>query len=497
MASAQPWAYNEMNDNRTPAAHHYTDSATVLLLVCAIIWSLIGMTAGVWLAAQLVMPQLNFDIAEISFGRLRPFHTNAVIFGFGGSALMATAYYSVQRTCHARLFAPRLAWFAGLAWQLGLAAALLSVLFGYTSSKEYAEFEWPFDIAIALLWIAFGVVFFGTIARRKIRPIYVSNWFFGSLILVVAMLHVVNSLALPYSWMQSYSVYAGAQDAIVQWWYGHNAVGFFLTAGFLGMFYYTLPKQAERPIWSYRLSVVAFWSFVYTYIWVGPHHLHFTAVPDWLMSLAMVMSIVLLLPSWATMVNAVMTMSGAWHKLRTDPGLKFVMVSMVFYALATFEGPMMSIKSVNLVSHYTDWTIGHVHSGALGWNAFITFGTLYFLTPRIAARPLAYPGWVNPHFWIALTGALLYIIAMWGAGISQGLMALSLDNYGQLSYSFIDIMLMNAPYHWIRLLGGALFLFGAILMAINLLTTLARGTMRAVAIPPVGKRADASVDAVH
>ena len=468
--------------------NYYTDSATIFLLICSVVWAVIGMSAGVYLAAELVMPWLNFDIAEISFGRLRPFHTNSIIFGFGGSALMATAYYSVQRTSHVRLFAPKTALVAAIFWQIGLLFALVSLLFGYTSSKEYAEFEWPFDIAVAVLWVLFGVVFFGTIVRRKIRPIYVSNWFFGALIIVVAMLHIVNNLALPYSWMQSYPIYAGSQDAIVQWWYGHNAVGFFLTAGFLGMFYYTLPKQSGRPIWSYRLSVIAFWAFVYTYIWVGPHHLYFTAIPDWLMNTAMVMSVLLLAPSWATMVNAVMTMSGAWDKLRTDPGMKFVMVSMVFYALATFEGPMMAIKSVNVISHYTDWTVGHVHSGALGWNAFITFGTMYFLVPKLAGVGLASKQLVNVHFWVALVGVLLYIIAMWGSGISQGLMALSLDGYGQLQYSFVEIMLMNAPYHWIRLLGGLLFLLGVLIMAGNLFTTFVRGKQPiAVAIPAVHK----------
>lgn len=455
---------------------YYTDSATVFLLFCTIVWAIIGMGAGVYLSAELVMPWLNLDIAQISFGRLRPFHTNAVIFGFGGSALIATGFYSVQRTCHVRLFTPKLAWFVAIGWQIGVAVGLVSLLMGYTSSKEYAEFEWPLDIAVALVWVSFAVVFFGTLATRKIRPIYVSNWFYGALIIVVAMLHIVNNLALPYSWMQSYSVYEGAQDAIVQWWYGHNAVGFFLTAGFLGMFYYTLPKQAGKPIWSYRLSIIAFWAFVYTYIWVGPHHLHYTAIPDWLMTTAMVMSLILLAPSWATMVNAVMTMSGAWDKLRTDPGMKFVMVSMVFYALSTFEGPMLSIKSVNVISHYTDWTVGHVHSGALGWNAFITFGTIYFLVPKLVGRKeLFSKHLVNVHFWLALMGVLLYIVALWGAGISQGIMNLSINDYGQLNYSFIDIMITTIPYHWIRLLGGLLFLMGALLMAYNLFKTFVAG----------------------
>ncbi|CAC9639476.1 Cytochrome c oxidase (cbb3-type) subunit CcoN (EC 1.9.3.1) [uncultured Gammaproteobacteria bacterium] len=458
-----------MNNNS-----HYTDSATVFLIFCTMIWAIIGMSAGAYLASELVMPWLNFDIAQITFGRLRPFHTNAVIFGFGGSALIATAFYSVQRTCHVRLFAPKLAWIVAIGWQIGVAVGVASLLMGYTSTKEYAEFEWPVDIAVAIVWVSFGIVFFGTLAIRKIRPIYVSNWFYGALIIVVAMLHIVNNLAIPYSWFQSYTVYEGAQDAIVQWWYGHNAVGFFLTAGFLGMFYYTLPKQAGRPVWSYRLSVIAFWAFVYTYIWVGPHHLHYTSIPDWLMTAAMAMSIILILPSWATMLNAVMTMSGAWDKLRSDPGMKFVVVSMIFYALATFEGPMLAIKSVNVISHYTDWTIGHVHSGALGWNAFVTFGTLYFLVPKlVGASDLYSKRLANIHFWLALMGVLIYIVALWASGVAQGIMNLSINDYGQLNYSFIDIVVVTIPYHWMRLAGGLMFLSGTLLMSYNLYKTYA------------------------
>jgi cytochrome c oxidase cbb3-type subunit 1 len=458
-----------MNNNS-----HYTDSATVFLIFCTMIWAIIGMSAGAYLASELVMPWLNFDIAQITFGRLRPFHTNAVIFGFGGSALIATAFYSVQRTCHVRLFAPKLAWIVAIGWQIGVAVGVASLLMGYTSTKEYAEFEWPVDIAVAIVWVSFGIVFFGTLAIRKIRPIYVSNWFYGALIIVVAMLHIVNNLAIPYSWFQSYTVYEGAQDAIVQWWYGHNAVGFFLTAGFLGMFYYTLPKQAGRPVWSYRLSVIAFWAFVYTYIWVGPHHLHYTSIPDWLMTAAMAMSIILILPSWATMLNAVMTMSGAWDKLRSDPGMKFVVVSMIFYALATFEGPMLAIKSVNVISHYTDWTVGHVHSGALGWNAFVTFGTLYFLVPKlVGASDLYSKRLANIHFWLALMGVLIYIVALWASGVAQGIMNLSINDYGQLNYSFIDIVVVTIPYHWMRLAGGLMFLSGTLLMSYNLYKTYA------------------------
>lgn len=488
MALDQVWVYGMGKNMNKLAADYYWDSASVFLMICSVAWALIGMSAGVYLAAELVMPALNLNIPELTFGRLRPFHTNSVIFGFGGSALMATAFYSVQRTCHVRLFSPKIAWFVAVAWQIGLFIALGSLLMGYTSSKEYAEFEWPIDIIVAIVWLAFGVVFFGTLATRKIRPIYVSNWFFGALIIVVTMLHIVNNLAIPYSLFQSYPIYSGAQDAVVQWWYGHNAVGFFLTAGFLGMFYYTLPKQTGNPVWSYRLSVIAFWSFVYTYIWVGPHHLHYTSIPDWLMTLAMVMSVILILPSWATMVNAVMTMNGAWGKLRTDPGLKFVIVSMVFYALSTFEGPMLAIKSVNVISHFTDWTVGHVHSGALGWNAFVTFGTMYFIAPKMAGVPLFSKKLVNIHFYLALFGTLLYIVALWGAGISQGLMTLAIDDYGQLKYSFIDIMMMTIPYHWIRLIGGLMFLIGAALMAFNLYKTFASSKQLTVdKIPPVAK----------
>ena len=348
----------------------------------------------------------------------------------------------------------------------------LSLLGGWTSSKEYAELEWPFDIAIAILWVSFGVVFFGTLAKRRIRPIYISNWFYGGLIIVIAMLHIVNNLALPVTLGKSYSLYAGAQDAVVQWWYGHNAVGFLLTGGFLGMVYYFLPKQAGRPIWSYRLSIVAFWAFVYTYIWAGPHHLHYSAIPEWVQSLGMVMSIILLAPSWATLINGIMTVSGAWQKLRTDPALKFIVLALAFYGLATFEGPMMAIRSVNVVSHFTDWTIGHVHSGALGWNAMITYGTFYFLIPRMAGRPLYSTPLANLHFWLALAGTMLYIMSMWAAGVSQGLLWLNLDETGELRFNFTDIMAGMAPYYGLRLLAGLIFLLGTCLMAWNLFMTI-------------------------
>ncbi len=462
---------------------YYRDRVVTMLTVFAMIWAIIGMAAGVYAAAELIWPTLDFGEPRLSFGRLRTFHTNVVIFGFAVSALMATAFYSVQRTCHVPLFAPALAWFTGLAWQLTILVGGWSLLEGYTSAKEYAELEWPLDIAIAVAWVCFGIVFFGTIARRKIKPIYVSNWFYGALIIVVAMLHIVNSLAIPVTLTKSYSFYAGSQDAIVQWWYGHNAVGFLLTGGFLGMMYYFLPKQANRPLWSYRLSIIAFWAFTYSYIWAGPHHLHFSSIPEWVQSLAMVMSLILLAPSWATMVNAIMTVSGAWQKLRTEPALKFIVLSLAFYGLATFEGPMLAIRSVNVVSHFTDWTIGHVHSGALGWNALVTFGTFYFMVPRLMGTELYSYRLANVHFWLALAGIMFYILAMWGAGVTQGLLWLSLDKFGNLLYSFTDIMATMPPYYMLRLVGGLLFLLGTILMGFNLFMTIA-GHQTARVRPP-------------
>jgi cytochrome c oxidase cbb3-type subunit 1 len=469
---------------------HYRDRVVTALVMSSVVWSLLGMTAGVYVAAELVWPTLDFGHEWLSFGRLRTLHTNAVIFGFGVSALMGTAFYSVQRTSHVPLFLPRLAWFCCIGWQLVVLLGGLSILAGWNQGKEYAELEWPFDIAIAVIWVAFGVVFFGTIARRRMKLIYVSNWFYGALIIVIAMLHIVNNLAVPVSYSKSYSLFAGAQDAIVQWWYGHNAVGFLLTGGFLGMLYYFLPKQAERPIWSYKLSIVAFWAFTYSYIWAGPHHLHYNAVPEWVQSLGMVMSLILLAPSWATMINGIMTVSSAWQKLRTDPALKFIVLALAFYGLATFEGPMMAIRSVNVVSHFTDWTIGHVHSGALGWNALITFGTFYYLVPRLAGAPLYSVRLANVHFWLALAGTMLYVLAMWGAGVSQGLLWLTLDSLGELRYSFKDIMASMPPYYFLRLVAGLVFLSGAFLMAINLGLTI-RGRRTALVRPPVAAGAHA------
>lgn len=469
----------------------YEDRLVLAFTVCSVLWALFGMFAGVYAAAELVWPVLNFDLAWLSFGRLRTVHTNVVLFGFAVSALMATSFYSVQRTCHVRLFAANLGWYVFYGWQLMMIIGVCTLFSGMNGGKEYAELEWPIDIAITVLWVAYAIVFFGTIATRRVRPIYISNWFYGAFIIVVAMLHIVNNLALPVSLTKAYSLYPGAQDAIVQWWYGHNAVGFLLTGGFLGMMYYFLPKQAAQPIWSYRLSVVAFWAFVYSYIWAGPHHLHFNSIPEWVQSLAMVMSLILLAPSWATMINGIMTVSGAWQKLRSDPGLKFIVLALAFYGLATFEGPMMAIRSVNIISHFTEWTIGHVHSGALGWNALVTFGTFYYVVPRLLGRPLYSNALANLHFWLALAGTMLYIVAMWGAGISQGMLWLSIDELGELQYSFNEILTALAPYYILRLIGGILFFAGALVMAVNLYRTTV-GASLAVARPPLTTTAPAA-----
>ena len=463
---------------------YYQDGVVTRLVQFSVAWAVIAMSVGVYIAAELVFPTIDFGQQWLSFGRLRPLHTNGIIFGFGVSALMGTAFYTVQRTSHVTLFAPKLAWFCCYAWQLTVLLGGLSLLAGWTSAKEYAELEWPFDIAITVLWVCFAIVFFGTLARRKIKPIYISNWFYGALIIIVAMIHIVNSLAIPVTFSKSYSLFAGAQDAIVQWWYGHNAVGFMLTGGFLGMMYYFLPKIANRPLWSYRLSIVAFWAFTYLYIWAGPHHLLYNAIPEWVQSLTVVMSLMLLAPSWATMINGIMTVSGASEKLRVDPALKFIVLSLAFYGLATFEGPIMAIKSVNVVSHFTDWTIGHVHSGAMGWNAMITYGVFYYLVPRLAGKKLYSIGLANLHFWLALAGTMLYIMAMWAAGVSQGLLWLSMDEIGELSYSFKDIMASMAPYYGLRLIAGLIFLSGTILMAYNFYMTL-KGRESVIVRPPL------------
>ena len=445
--------------------------------VMTVIWGIVGMLVGVIIAAQLVWPELNV-VEWLSYGRLRPLHTNAVIFAFGGCALFASSYYAVQRTCHTPLFSPGLAAFTFWGWQVVILLAAVTLPLGFTSGKEYAELEWPIDILITLVWVAYAVVFFGTIIQRKTPHIYVANWFFGAFILTVAVLHLVNSAEIPVSlWpMKSYSAYAGVQDAMIQWWYGHNAVGFFLTAGFLGIMYYFVPKQAGRPIYSYRLSVVHFWALIFTYMWAGPHHLHYTALPDWTQSLGMLFSLILLAPSWGGMINGIMTLSGAWDKLRDDPILKFLITSLSFYGMSTFEGPMMSIKTVNALSHYTDWTVGHVHSGALGWVAMVSIGAMYYLIPRLFGKAEMFSvKLINTHFWIATIGVVLYIAAMWIAGVMQGLMWRSTNVDGTLTYSFVESVKSTYPFYMIRLLGGLLFLVGMLLMAYNMFKTIASG----------------------
>lgn len=453
--------------------------------IMTVVWAVVGMAVGVLIAAQLVWPALNFDIPWLTYGRLRPLHTNAVIFGFGGSALFATSYYVVQRTSHVRLWSDGLAAFTFWGWQLVILAAAVTLPLGITSSKEYAELEWPIDVLITIVWVVYALVFFKTLARRRIRRIYVANWFFAAYILTIAVLHVVNSAALPVSLFKSYSAYAGVQDAMVQWWYGHNAVGFFLTAGFLGIMYYFIPKQAERPIYSYRLSIVHFWSLIFVYIWAGPHHLHYTALPDWAQTLGMIMSLILIAPSWGGMINGIMTLSGAWEKLRTDPVLRFLVVSVSFYGMVTFEGPMLSIKTVNALSHYSDWTVGHVHSGALGWVAFISIGAIYYLIPRLFGRPIYSVGLIDLHFWISTLGIVLYVAPMWVGGVMQGLMWLAVNQDGTLAYSFIESMQAMHPFYLMRLLGGLAFLAGMLIMAYNLGRTVWRATPVEAPVPVV------------
>ncbi|WP_298440107.1 cytochrome-c oxidase, cbb3-type subunit I [uncultured Ferrimonas sp.] len=458
--------------NQTLPQTEYNYTVVRQFAIMTVIWGIVGMAVGVFIAAQLIWPELNFNTPWLTYSRLRPLHTNAVIFAFGTSALFATSYYVVQRTCQTRLFSDKMAAFTFWGWQAIIVSAAITLPMGLTSSKEYAELEWPIDIAIAVVWVAYAITFFGTMIKRKTSHIYVANWFFGAFIITVAVLHIVNSMAIPVSGMKSYSVYAGAVDAMVQWWYGHNAVGFLLTAGFLGMMYYFVPKQAGRPVYSYRLSIVHFWALIALYIWAGPHHLHYTALPDWAQSLGMVMSLVLFAPSWGGMINGIMTLSGAWHKLRTDPILRFLIVSLSFYGMSTFEGPMMAIKTVNALSHYTDWTIGHVHSGALGWVAMISIGAIYHLIPHLFNQPQMYSiKLINIHFWLATIGTVLYIVAMWISGVMQGLMWRAVNADGTLTYSFVEALKASEPFYFVRFLGGVFFLTGMFLMAYNVFMT--------------------------
>ncbi len=450
--------------------------------VMALFWGALGMIAGLYAALELAYPAFNLNIPEITFGRLRPVHTTLVIFGFGGSALFATSYYVVQRTCQTRLYSDSLATFTFWGWQLAILLGVISYMAGITQSKEYAEFEWPIDLLIAVTWVVYATVYTMTLRRRSQPHIYVANWFYMAFILATAILHIFNNIAIPVSLTKSYSMYSGVQDAMTQWWYGHNAVGFFLTAAFLGMMYYFVPKQAGRPVYSYRLSIIHFWALSFLYMWVGAHHLHWTALPDWTSTLAATFSVMLLLPSWGGMINGIMTLSGAWHKLRTDPIMLFLIAALSFYGMSTFEGPLMSLKSVNALSHYTDWTIGHVHSGALGWVALVSFGSLYHMMPRLWDTRLYSLKLVYVHFFLATIGIVLYITAMWVSGIGQGLLLRAFDEYGALAYTFIEtVSFLHKPYV-VRAAGGAFFVAGVLIMSFNMFMTIRQGKAEQAAI---------------
>jgi cytochrome c oxidase cbb3-type subunit 1 len=454
---------------------HYNYDVVRKFALMTIVWGIVGMGLGVLLAAQLVWPEVNLDYSWSHFGRLRPLHTNAVIFAFGGCALMGSSFFVVQRTCQVPLISNKLASIVFWGWQLVIVLAAITLPMGITSTKEYAELEWPIDLLIAFIWLLYAIVFFGTIAKRKVEHIYIANWFYAALIVGVGVLHTVNNLPLIVSVTKSYSIYSGATDALIQWWYGHNAVGFLLTAGFISMLYYFLPKQSETPIYSYRLTIVNFWGLIGLYIWAGSHHLHFTALPDWVENLGMVMSIILFLPSWGTVINGVMTLALAWKKLTYDPTLRFMALALSFYAMATFEGSMMAIKTVNAMSHFTDWTVAHVHSGALGWVAMITIGMLYYLIPVVFHRKQMYSEkLIHWHFWLAVVGTVLYVVSMWVNGFMQGLMWRATNTDGSLTYSFIDALVASYPGYFVRFVGGALFLLGMLVMAYNTWKTIAR-----------------------
>ncbi len=466
----------------------YVDDVIRAFILATIFWGVVAFTAGLYIALQLAFPELNLGLEWTTFGRLRPVHTSAAIFAFGGSALIGTSFHVVQRTCRARLWGgTSLAWFVFWGYQFFIVLAASGYVLGITQGKEYAEPEWYADLWLTIVWVAYLAIFAGTLARRAEPHIYVANWFYLAFILTIAVLHIVNNLAMPVSLVgtHSYSAAAGVQSAMIQWWYGHNAVGFFLTAGFLGMMYYYIPKRAERPIYSYRLSIIHFWALIFLYIWAGPHHLHYTALPDWAQTLGMTFSIMLWMPSWGGMINGLMTLSGAWDKLRTDPGLRFSVTAVGFYGMSTFEGPVMSIKAVNALSHYTDWTIGHVHSGALGWVAFIVFGALYYLVPVMWGRADVYSRrLISWHFWISTMGIVLYITAMWVSGIMQGLMWRAYDDLGFLQYSFVESVAAMHPFYVIRALGGLMFLIGALVMVYNFWRTI-RGDVARETTPAV------------
>ena len=472
-----------LQNTAIPITDDYEVDIIKLFSIMAVVYGIIGMAIGVFIASQLAWPALNFGIPWLTFSHLRPLHTNAVIFAFGGCALFATSYYIVQRTCKTRLFAPYLAWFTFWGWNLVIVGAIITLPLGLTSAKEYAELEWPIDILIAVVWISYAIVFFGTLLKRKTSHIYVANWFFAAFILTIALLHIVNSMSIPLSFWKSYSLFGGATDAMVQWWYGHNAVGFYLTAAFLGMMYYFVPVQIGRPVYSYRLSIIHFWALIASYMWAGGHHLHYSALPDWAQSLGMVFSIILFAPSWGGMINGVLTLSGSWDKLRTDPIIRFLIVALSFYAMSMFEGPMMSIKTVNALSHDTDWTIGHVHSGALGWVGMITVGSLYVLIPRIWNKQKMYStDLITTHFWLATAGTIFYIVSLWISGIGQGMMWRATNPDGTLVYSFVDTVLFSHYPYIGRAFGGLLYVTGMVVMAYNVYKTITMPSTKTVEV---------------
>jgi len=452
----------------------YNDAIVRAFLLATVLWGVVGFLVGLIVASQLVAPKMNFVWPYLAFGRLRPLHTNAAIFAFAGNAVFAAVYHSTQRLCKARFFSDALSWLHFWGWQAIIVAAAITLPLGLTTGKEYAELEWPIDLAIAVVWVAFAINFFGTLARRRERHMYVALWFYLATVVTITVLHVFNSLELPVGPFKSYIVYAGVQDAFMQWWYGHNAVGFMLTTPFLGLMYYYLPKAADRPVYSYRLSIVHFWSLVFIYIWAGPHHLHYSALPEWASTLGMLFSVMLWMPSWGGMINGLLTLRGAWAKVAADPILKFFVVGVTFYGMSTFEGPLLSVKEVNALGHYTDWIIAHVHAGALGWVGFMTFGMLYWLMPRMFQAPLWSKKLANTHFWIATIGILLYIVPVYVAGLTQGLMWRAIDSTGNLSYpDFVETVLALMPMYWLRVAGGTLYLVGGLLCAVNCLKTMA------------------------
>lgn len=475
-----------MREWKKATDENYNFEVVKWFALLAVVYLVVGSLVGVILAAQLAWPVVNLDIPYITFGRLRPLHTNAVIFAFAGCVLFASGYYIIQRTSHARVWSDKLAWFTFWGWNLIIVSAVITFPLGITTGKEYAELEWPIDIAIAVVWLAFFLNYVMTIYSRTVPHVYVSSWFFLSMLVMITLLHVGNSMEIPVSLFKSYSVYPGVYDAMVQWWYGHNAVGFFLTAGFLGVMYYFVPKQADRPIFSYKLSILHFWALIFGYTWVGAHHLQYTALPDWNQSLGAAISVALIIPSWGGAVNGMLTLSGAWYKLRTDYVLRFLIISLAFYAMSTFEGPMMSTRTVNALSHYTDWTIGHVHSGALGWVAMVSFGAIYHMVPRLWGKELFSRGLVNYHFWLTTVGIAVYVSAMWVSGIMQGMMWRAYNEYGSLTYTFAETVAQMHPFYVARFVGGAIFLLGTILMLFNIVMTIT-GPKRATA--PAAARA--------